>query len=103
MSLLPTLDLLRGSVSDDVSSIAAHPPPASREKLALFGVWAPTAVFPILLSDMAGGEEDKATPPQVKEPPPFELNDSDRIVLSQTDEEFHLLSWEELRDVIGTT
>ena len=33
---------------------------------------------------------------------PFPLTDIDRWVLSQTDEEFHLHDWEELKVIIGT-
>lgn len=32
---------------------------------------------------------------------PFPLTDIDRWVLSQTDEEFHLQTWEDLRVIIG--
>jgi hypothetical protein len=32
---------------------------------------------------------------------PFPLTDTDRWVLSQTDEEFHLHGWHELREIIG--
>jgi hypothetical protein len=32
---------------------------------------------------------------------PFPLTDTDRWVLSQTDEEFHLHDWEELKVIIG--
>lgn len=32
---------------------------------------------------------------------PFPLTDIDRWVLSQTDEEFHLQDWNELKEVIG--
>ena len=35
------------------------------------------------------------------DPLPFELNDTDRQVLAQTDEEFHLQTWEELKQIIG--
>lgn len=34
-------------------------------------------------------------------PFPFPLTDVDRWVLSQTDEEFHLQNWDELREIIG--
>lgn len=33
--------------------------------------------------------------------PPFPLTEVDKWVLSQTDEEFHLHDWEELREIIG--
>jgi len=32
---------------------------------------------------------------------PFPLTDIDRWVLSQTDEEFHLHTWDELKEIIG--
>lgn len=32
---------------------------------------------------------------------PFPLTDTDRWVLSQSDEEFHLHDWEELKVIIG--
>lgn len=34
-------------------------------------------------------------------PLPFPLTDIDRWVLSQTDEEFHCHSWDELKQIIG--
>lgn len=34
---------------------------------------------------------------------PFPLTETDKWVLSQTDEEFHLHDWEELKDIIGET
>jgi len=43
--------------------------------------------------------EEKETP--LTEPPPFYLTDVDKWVLDQTDEEFHLQDWEELRTIIG--
>ena len=35
------------------------------------------------------------------EPPPFHLTEVDRQVLSQTDEEFTLHDWDDLKDIIG--
>ena len=32
---------------------------------------------------------------------PFPLTDTDRWVLSQTDDEFHLHDWDELKEIIG--
>ena len=32
---------------------------------------------------------------------PFELNAMDRRILAQTDEEFHLQTWDELKRIIG--
>lgn len=32
---------------------------------------------------------------------PFPLTDTDRWVLSQTDEQFHLHDWDELKEIIG--
>ena len=46
-----------------------------------------------------------ANPPHSEDaskPPPFELNDTDRAVLAQTDDEFHYYTWEELKEIIGT-
>jgi len=40
-------------------------------------------------------------PPPADEPPPFELNDGDRATLAQTDDEVHLHTWEELRQIIA--
>ena len=31
----------------------------------------------------------------------FELNDKDREILAQTDEEFHFHTWEGLKEIIG--
>ena len=39
--------------------------------------------------------------PLPQEDSPFPLTDVDRWVLSQTDEEFHLHTWTELKDIIG--
>ncbi|KAF7956977.1 hypothetical protein EAE96_004299 [Botrytis aclada] len=36
------------------------------------------------------------------EDPPFPLTDTDRWVLSQTDDEFHLHDWNELKEIIAT-
>ena len=36
-----------------------------------------------------------------EEEAPFPLTDVDRWVLSQTDEEFHLHDWEELKAIVG--
>jgi len=38
---------------------------------------------------------------KVEEEPPFPLTEVDKWVLSQTDEEFHLHDWEELKNIIG--
>ncbi len=38
---------------------------------------------------------------KVEEEPPFPLTEVDQWVLSQTDEEFHLHDWEELKNIIG--
>lgn len=40
---------------------------------------------------------------QAVEEAPFPLTDIDKWVLSQTDEEFHLHNWEELKEIIGTS
>lgn len=39
--------------------------------------------------------------PSAHEPPPFNLTEVDRQVLSQTDEEFVYHDWENLKDIIG--
>jgi len=36
-----------------------------------------------------------------QEDPPFPLTDVDKWVLSQTDEGYHLHTWDELREIIG--
>jgi hypothetical protein len=41
--------------------------------------------------------DDKA----LEEDPPFPLTDTDRWILSQTDEGFHLHDWKELNEIIG--
>jgi len=48
------------------------------------------------------GDND-ATPSgeQLEKEPPFPLTEVDKWVLSQTDEEFHLHDWDELREIIG--
>ncbi len=38
-----------------------------------------------------------------EEESPFPLTDVDRWVLSQTDEEFHLQTWDDLKKIIGMT
>jgi hypothetical protein len=38
---------------------------------------------------------------EVEKEPPFPLTEIDKWVLSQTDEEFHLHDWDELREIIG--
>ena len=48
------------------------------------------------------GDND-ATPrgEELEKEPPFPLTEVDKWVLSQTDEEFHLHDWEELRVILG--
>jgi len=48
-------------------------------------------------------KEDDLEKIQVVEEAPFPLTDIDKWVLSQTDEEFHLHNWEELKEIIGTS
>jgi len=48
-------------------------------------------------------KEDDLEKIQVAEEAPFPLTDIDKWVLSQTDEEFHLHNWEELKEIIGTS
>jgi hypothetical protein len=38
---------------------------------------------------------------RIVEDSPFPLTDTDRWVLSQTDEEFHLHDWDGLKEIIG--
>jgi hypothetical protein len=45
--------------------------------------------------------EDNTTENGTEEEAPFPLTDVDRWVLSQTDEEFHLHDWDELKVIIG--
>jgi hypothetical protein len=49
------------------------------------------------------GDNDDAKPSgnKLEEEAPFPLTDVDKWVLSQTDEEFHLHNWDELREIIG--
>lgn len=35
-------------------------------------------------------------------PPAFELTDRDKAILAQTDEEYHYLTWDETKSIIGT-
>jgi len=44
----------------------------------------------------------KSTVPTEFEDSPFPLTDTDRWVLSHTDEEFHLHDWDELKEIIAT-
>jgi len=36
------------------------------------------------------------------EPPAFHLTDRDKAILGQTDEEYHFLTWDDLKTIIGT-
>ena len=45
------------------------------------------------------GDQEKA----LEEEAPFPLTETDRWVLSQTDEEFRRHTWDELKEIIGTT
>lgn len=48
------------------------------------------------------GDNDEApSGKELEKEPPFPLTEVDKWVLSQTDEEFHLHNWDELRDIIG--
>ncbi|KAI9837802.1 MAG: hypothetical protein M1819_006736 [Sarea resinae] len=42
-----------------------------------------------------------ASPSPPLGPPPFELNDADREVLAQTDDQFHLHTWGDLKQIIA--
>jgi hypothetical protein len=48
---------------------------------------------------MESAQGDMVTMPGV---PAFSLTERDRHILSQTDEEYHLLSWDELKTIICT-
>jgi hypothetical protein len=48
-------------------------------------------------------KKDESDRMQLVEESPFPLTDIDKWVLSQTDEEFHLHNWEELKEIIGTS
>ncbi len=37
------------------------------------------------------------------EQPPFHLTDVDRAVLAQTDDQFHLQTWDDLKCIIGAS
>jgi len=50
------------------------------------------------MREAKGCEDD--IPAQIEDSP-FPLTDTDRWVLSQTDEEFRLHDWDELREIIG--
>lgn len=36
-------------------------------------------------------------------PPVFHLTDRDKVILAQTDEEYHFQTWDEVKTIIGTT
>jgi hypothetical protein len=48
-----------------------------------------------------GDNDAKPSGKDLEEEPPFPLTEIDKWVLSQTDEEFHLHDWEELRGIVG--
>jgi hypothetical protein len=50
---------------------------------------------------MGDNNDVKPSGQKLEEEPPFPLTDVDKWVLSQTDEEFHLHNWDELREIIG--
>ncbi len=53
-----------------------------------------------MITEMGDDRDAKDIPVGI-ENSPFPLTDVDRWVLSQTDEEFHLHDWEELKEIIG--
>jgi hypothetical protein len=53
------------------------------------------------MNKMVDNDGAKSSSEKTEEEPPFPLTDIDRWVLSQTDEEFHLHNWDELREIIG--
>ncbi len=48
-----------------------------------------------------GDNGAKPSGTELEKEPPFPLTEVDKWVLSQTDEEFHLHDWEELRGILG--
>jgi hypothetical protein len=48
-----------------------------------------------------GDNDAKLSGTELEKEPPFPLTEVDKWVLSQTDEEFHLHDWDELRVIIG--
>jgi hypothetical protein len=48
-----------------------------------------------------GDNDAKPSGTELEKEPPFPLTEVDKWVLSQTDEEFHLHDWEELRGILG--
>jgi hypothetical protein len=50
---------------------------------------------------MGDNNDVKLSGQKLEEESPFPLTDVDKWVLSQTDEEFHLHTWDELREIIG--
>ncbi len=48
-----------------------------------------------------GDNDRKPSSTELEEAPPFPLTEIDKWVLLQTDEEFHLHDWEELRGILG--
>ncbi len=53
-----------------------------------------------MINEMGDDRDAKDVPVGI-ENSPFPLTEVDRWVLSQTDEEFHLHNWEELKEIIG--
>jgi hypothetical protein len=48
-----------------------------------------------------GDNGAKPSGTELEKEPPFPLTEVDKWVLSQTDDEFHLHDWEELRGILG--
>jgi hypothetical protein len=48
-----------------------------------------------------GDNDAKPSGEELEKQPPFPLTEVDKWVLSQTDEEFHLHDWDELRNIVG--
>lgn len=48
-----------------------------------------------------GDNDAKPSSTELEKEPPFPLTEVDKWVLSQTDDEFHLHDWEELRGILG--
>ncbi len=54
------------------------------------------------INKMLDNNFGKPSGKKLEEEAPFPLTEVDKWVLSQTDEEFHLHSWDELREIIGS-
>jgi len=53
------------------------------------------------MTSKMGDNDAKPRGEELEKQPPFPLTEVDKWVLSQTDEEFHLHDWDELRNIVG--